>query len=532
MNTVVLRILRIVRGGRYSSLAFSLLLLLHIIVFALLSWVLPIQYEENDDVMMCMIANGIYGGEPDCHLVFINAIIGYLLKSLYNVTHAIEWYTLMLAIIQIVSMSTLAYQIITADKFSKWLKICCCSLLYLFWIRIIATFQFTTTSGISAFAGCVILLNGKKWDYIYAFLLILTSALIRIEVALMMLLLFSPLFLRMVISYRKHIVTFTILTLLVISCPLIDNTFYSTPEWKYFKQYNTLRGKINDNPNFFRAKEKLPDGISYDEDYHMFLWGVGDGKVFSLDKVRDIYNTLHHPSFMVKLKHFKNIVVSKKYFIPVLIILLLTLLVIINTKSSYRWYLLAIIGLFIGVFVLISMNAYVKDRVFLCMLLPISYALTLSMANEYDNLSKKLKWCILGCFLVMMCFYDVSAICRNNETALLEDGYAEQCSLLQQTKDYVYDFDCGIAMKNVWHIKDFPAQPIILGWLTYIPLSKHILLGYDDFVKNNIVIFSEIGNTTTVDRIQNYLLNKYDMDVQYSILNQSEHYILYQITQR
>ncbi len=524
------------RGGQiehsHPALIFGIVLLIHILGFIFLSWVLPIRYEENDDVMMCMIANGVYGGEPNCHLVFINAIIGYLLKTLYTISHGIEWYTLLLAIIQIISITTIAFKIITTEKFNKWLRICCCVILYLFWIRIIATFQFTTTSGISAFAGSILLLNGKKWDYLYAFLFIFISALIRIEVTCMMLLLFSPLFFQMIIDQRNHIATFTVLALLVLLCPLIDHSFYSTPEWKQFKEYNFFRGKINDNPNFFRAKNKLPEGISYDEDYHMFLWGIGDGKVFSMDKVRDIYNTLHHPSFIVRLKHFKNIVVSRNYFVPVLIILFLALLVTIYTKSSYRWYVLATTGIFLGVFVLISMNAYLKDRVFLCMLLPISYALILSLSNVYDKLFDKLKWCVLGCILIIGSFYDVSAICKNNETALSIEQRAEQCNLLQHTNDYVYDFDCGIVMEDVWHIKDFPAHPVVLGWLTYIPLSKDILLGYDDFVNNDIVIFSEKGNATTVEKIQNYLLNKYEMIVQYSIINQSEHYALYKITQK
>ena len=66
-----------------------LILIINICLFFFFSYFLPIRYEENDDVIMCMIANGIYGGIPDCHLVFMNAILGSLLSSLYKLTSTI-----------------------------------------------------------------------------------------------------------------------------------------------------------------------------------------------------------------------------------------------------------------------------------------------------------------------------------------------------------------------------------------------------------------------------------------------------------
>ena len=64
------------KGLKYIVLA------VNIVFFAVMAVVLPLGFEENDDVMMCMIANGSYGGAPDFHLVYINVLYGMMLAAL------------------------------------------------------------------------------------------------------------------------------------------------------------------------------------------------------------------------------------------------------------------------------------------------------------------------------------------------------------------------------------------------------------------------------------------------------------------
>ena len=49
-----------------------------------------IRYETNDDLSMATIANM---GEE--HLIYINIVIGYLLKFLWNISAVIPWYPLL-----------------------------------------------------------------------------------------------------------------------------------------------------------------------------------------------------------------------------------------------------------------------------------------------------------------------------------------------------------------------------------------------------------------------------------------------------
>ena len=88
----------------------------NIAFFALMAAVLPTQFEENDDIMMAMIANGAYSGSPDCHLVYINVIYCAVLAFLYGLTKAVEWYTLAFAALHVVSMSVLVYCIFATEN--------------------------------------------------------------------------------------------------------------------------------------------------------------------------------------------------------------------------------------------------------------------------------------------------------------------------------------------------------------------------------------------------------------------------------
>ena len=112
-----------------------------------MAWVLPLGFEENDDVMMAMIANGSYSGAPDYHLVYINVLYGFVLAGLYSLTRAIEWYTLSFAVLHVISMTVLSYCLLTTPNRARWERILWLIILYVLWARIIVALQFTTTAG-------------------------------------------------------------------------------------------------------------------------------------------------------------------------------------------------------------------------------------------------------------------------------------------------------------------------------------------------------------------------------------------------
>lgn len=142
-------------------LHFGLIVLINSCFFLLMAYIMPIRFESIDDVRMCMISDGLYSGTPDCHLVFVSSLYGYILASLYKLCGCVEWYSLSFAILQIISMSVVAYSVVTKHKnYPKISKVILLCLLYVLWIRYIQSFQFTVTAGLACFAGCILLFVG------------------------------------------------------------------------------------------------------------------------------------------------------------------------------------------------------------------------------------------------------------------------------------------------------------------------------------------------------------------------------------
>lgn len=139
-------------------------LLLNTAFFILMAWLLPIHYEENDDVTMCMIANGVFSGNPDGHLVFINAIYGWMLAGLYMLSKAVEWYTLSFCVLHVLAMTGIVCVVVRDEGMHPLLKGMFLVFMYVIWTRIIIAFQFTTTAGLLCFSGCLAMLqHSKKW---------------------------------------------------------------------------------------------------------------------------------------------------------------------------------------------------------------------------------------------------------------------------------------------------------------------------------------------------------------------------------
>ena len=168
---------------------FITLLLGNLIFFFLVADLLNMQYEENDDIIMCLIANGNFTGIPDCHFVFQNALYGVFISSLYKLTNSIEWYSVVFVIIHILSMSVIVYNIVMKCSYKPVLIAVLLSI-YSIWCVIIQSFQFTTTAGILCVAGCIMLLSNSTHALFLGYFAIFIASLIRFEVVVLVGLLF------------------------------------------------------------------------------------------------------------------------------------------------------------------------------------------------------------------------------------------------------------------------------------------------------------------------------------------------------
>ena len=149
---------------------------------------------------------------------------------------------------------------------------------------IMAAFQFTTTAGLTCLAGCVLLLRKSPKARWVGVAFVVIASLIRITAAGLVGLLMAPI---IVYTYRlewRRYIPIAVMLLMVVGCRVANNAVYnSDPDWKYYNEYNPLRGNLTDNLNAYTLQpEDMPEGIEW-EDYKLLLRYFPDPEQMDLD---------------------------------------------------------------------------------------------------------------------------------------------------------------------------------------------------------------------------------------------------------
>ena len=475
---------------KYIILAFN------IAYFAVMAVVLPMGFEENDDIIMAMIANGTYSGTPDGHLVYINVLYGWLLAALYSLTGAIEWYTLAFAVLHVVSMSALAYCIWTTPNRARWERVLWLLVLYVLWARIIVALQFTTTAGLVCLAGCMLLLRKSpkaRWSGV---VFVIVAALIRFFAAGLVGLLMAPI---IIYTYRFHwnkYIAVVLMLMAVVGCRIVNQrTYDSDPEWKYFREYNRLRAQLNDNPNAYKmTTADLPEGID-PMDYQLLLRFVPDGEQIDLPALRQLSAVVGDVPFGEQLKNLYRL---EKYAVEMMILFALLVLMIITTGNRNKYIFLILYSLFVAVLVVhVSLDGFLKNRVFLCMLLPL-------LVTEFmllpDTTGLKRRWGIGIAMVVLAVWYSyqiyVETLVAGHNRYVWQ---RQQQPLLEYVPEGAFVTTIGTSMlveaTDPWHIWAYPCRRYCLGWTTCIPLNKPLGHSYRALLNDEMYVFTNINYT-------------------------------------
>ncbi|MBQ4395618.1 MAG: hypothetical protein II825_10040 [Paludibacteraceae bacterium] len=495
------------KGLKYIVLACN------IVLFALLAVLLPLGFEENDDVMMCMIANGTYSGMPDFHLVYINVLYGFVLAGLYSLTKAVEWYTLSFAVLHILSMSVLAYCILTTPNRARWEKVLWLLILYVLWARIIIALQFTTTAGLVCLAGCMLLLRESKKARWSGVVLVIIAALIRFMAAGLVGLLMAPIIVYTYrLNWRRYIAIVVMLTA-VVGCRVANHMVYdSDPEWKYFRAYNQLRAQLNDNPNAYKmTTAQLPETID-PMDYQLLLRFVPDAEQIDLPAIRQLSATVGDVPFRQQLKNLHRL---DKYAVEVVILFALLILMILTTGNRSKYLFLIIYTLFVLVLIVhVSLDGFLKNRVFLCILTPMLVTDFMLLPN---TTGLKRRWGIGIAMVVLSAWYGYQ-IYEEKQTA---DYNRYTWSHLQQpllayVPEGAYVTTIGTSMMmeatDPWHVWPYEFRKYTLGWLTWCPLNKSVGHSYRALLREDMYIFTHINYThdhTALQRVSEQIEKHY-----------------------
>ena len=475
-----------VKGLKYIVLG------VNIAFFALMAAVLPTQFEENDDIVMAMIANGAYSGSPDCHLVYINVIYGAVLAFLYGLTKAVEWYTLAFAALHVVSMSVLVYCILTTENRSPWERWLWIIVLYVLWARTIIALQFTTTAGLVCLAGCMLLLRESKKARWSGVVLVVIAALVRFMAAGLVGLLMAPI---IVYTYRLNWRKYTavvVMLMAVVGCRMVNRHVYeSDPEWKYYREYNQLRAQLNDNPNAYQLQpEQLPEGVEW-TDYKLLLNFIPDPEQIDLPTIRQISAVVDNMPIQSQMQNLHRL---DKYAVELAILMALLVLMILTTGNRSKYIFLILYSFFMAALMIhVSLDGFLKNRVFLCMLMPL-------LMTDFMLLPKttglKRRWGIVIALLCLSGWYGYQIhFERQKERYTREFWELLQRPLLEYMSADTYLVTIGSSMHveamNPWHIWPYECRKYTLGWMTWLPHNKTMGHSYKALLRDEMYVFTD-----------------------------------------
>lgn len=235
---------------KLNTFQLSFLVVMACYVFTYL--VFDIVFNDKDDVVIQQIIQGFYLDTPDVHLVFINVLIGYLLKPLYLLTNQVYWYSILMVLLQFIAL-----QIIYEDILKRKLGWIINVSILIFFQYLIIRLQFTSVSAVLCIAGFFLLkaqVSELKRYIILPLLLLYFSFLLRMQMFVLMgffLIVFILVFeqkLLFSLFKKTYLVQFGAFLGLVIISIYADSLHYKSTDWKHFKEYSDTRGKVNDNP--------------------------------------------------------------------------------------------------------------------------------------------------------------------------------------------------------------------------------------------------------------------------------------------
>lgn len=216
-------------------------------------------YETNDDAYMTAICSGVgYCNSPDEHILFSHVGLGFLLKALYTAAPSLPWYALHFVLAQVVAVAAIVASFWKAERSRNENLAMIAAAFVLAAVRPVEMMQFTTTAGLLAIAGWLVLRTEEKTRPTDAQLalggtLLLWSALIRHQATMFVVLLgFAYELLTGVQAgiqekHWKHLkhsaMIFIAAGAICFAVDATNKAYYSTDDWKDFYDLNSLQAQ-------------------------------------------------------------------------------------------------------------------------------------------------------------------------------------------------------------------------------------------------------------------------------------------------
>lgn len=312
-----------------------------------------IYYIQSDDYEMNIISMGGVSGKPDEHLIFIKAVLGYILKSFYNLNNNINWYGVFYLLTIILCIYTIFFVI---KKYINYVWALIVTILIE--IVILSWLTFTVLAYFCIFAAIIKLCDfcgekekkNKIFNLFVIIFEIIIAYLLRVDSFYSGILLIVPMILCFI--KRKDIKIISVVSLvsiiLIVGVNIIESNAYESELWQKYKTYNYLRSQVSDFPiNDYETHKDEYEKLNLSEnDYNCLKgWRFSDNIVFSPEVLREVvnnkeFNVRYNVNFIDLVK---NITGNKEFWL--FLCTYLCLLVISNKKKYQVFQMIFVYGL-------------------------------------------------------------------------------------------------------------------------------------------------------------------------------------------
>ena len=528
---------------KYSKSYLFALLMNAFVLFFYLYYFYP-HYDTNDDHALKSIVIGT-SGMSDYHMVFINVIIGHLLKWLYSLGLRIDWYDFFLYILVYISLSTITYILLNKKRKSVLFSAAIFIVSYSLYVRP----QFTKTASILAITGMLLFSMEKKDKRTYiitrisaVLFLVLASWIRTIQMFSCAFICLGLLFFDLIGIFEKKdseqrklsidLISWGIITLLIVGITFVfDSLSYRDELWSYYIQYNNTRAVLVDEgfPDYQKNIE-LYQRLDIDEetiDFYQNFWMFDDPEKMSLDNMKELVKAKNksisildfYNPIIYTFTHFFTNKNTKVYMFFLLCCMILT--VSVSSKKDRLKCLISSVFFILCIMIVSYLRPFeLMNRVYHGLI----FCLLFCLLFIYGNRRIAIKKTILLELILLLCVPEMLHVQIDNLRSWCQADYDKQfeeslaiCHEVARDKEHIYMF--GGSNITIWkkmfnHIEpglmsnriSFGGWGTNSGWNKHIKETYHIVNPYRDCIDNEQVIV--VSNR--IDSIMMYINKYYD----------------------
>jgi hypothetical protein len=264
------------RWGLINLKAFLLMIVTLTAVWLCFAVPGAIRFDVGDDPAMEMLSSGYVTGHSSEYLIFMNVLIGLLLKSLYLLSPQVPWYPFLLMTVVIVSLAGCTLLLLQKDQSDRFCWLCLFGAV--FGSYFVTHLQFTSAAYLAGLFGMLIFSQRtSRVSMLTAVFMVTTASLIRFE-SFLLLLVTTAAAAWLLSQRRTHekILFFVAVLFLAWAGKTFDQAYYDRqPDWQAYREYNHYRGDLS-------ATSKLSDSDANRPIYERVGWSENDYKMFNI----------------------------------------------------------------------------------------------------------------------------------------------------------------------------------------------------------------------------------------------------------